>query len=98
MEDFPSYPAIFSYSPEGIAVEFPDLPGLCTCGDSDADALRMAKDGLELYLSGLEEDGEPIPPPSPANSLKAGPNQVVMLVQANMPNARCEVRHVPRGN
>ena len=94
MNDFPIYPAIFTYEPEGISVEFPDLPGLCTCGDADADALRMAKEGLELQLFGLEQDGEPIPAPSPANTLRTGDMQVVVLVQANMPLARREIHNV----
>ncbi|MHB9134115.1 MAG: type II toxin-antitoxin system HicB family antitoxin [Armatimonadota bacterium] len=94
MDDFPIYPAIFTYEPEGISVAFPDLPGLCTCGEDDADALRMAKEGLELHLFGLEQDGEPIPVPTPANMLHVGDHQVVVLVQANMPLARRGIQNV----
>ncbi len=92
MNDFPIYPAIFTYEPDGITIEFPDLPGLCTCGETDADALRMAKEGLELHLFGLEQDGEPIPAPSPANTLSVGDHQVIVLVEANMPWARRTVQ------
>jgi predicted RNase H-like HicB family nuclease len=88
MHDFPVYPAIFTYEAQGITVEFPDLPGLVTCGSDDADALYMAKDGLELHLFGLEEDGSPVPAPTPAREIPRGNNQVIVLVQANMPLAR----------
>jgi len=94
MNDFPIYAAIFTYEPEGISIEFPDLPGLCTCGDNDADALRMAKEGLELHLFGLEQDHLPLPEPTTANKLHVGGNQVAVLVQANMPLARREIRSV----
>lgn len=93
MKDFPVYPAIFTYEPEGIAIEFPDLPGLYTCGHDDEDALRMAKEGLELHLFGLEQDGEPIPAPTPANQLRIGEQQVAVLVQANMPLARRDIQN-----
>ncbi len=94
MKEFPIYPAIFTYEPEGISVTFPDLPGLLTCGEDDADALRMAKDGLELHLFGLEQEGAPIPAPTPAKEITAGAEQVVVLVEANMPLARREIRNV----
>ncbi|HHW44452.1 type II toxin-antitoxin system HicB family antitoxin [Desulfofundulus thermobenzoicus] len=87
------YPAIFDYADDGISVEFPDLPGCYTCGDNDEEALRMAKEALALHLYGLEEDGYPIPEPSPVNKLKVEPNQVVVLVEVWMPPFRDEMKH-----
>ncbi|ADI02719.1 MAG TPA: type II toxin-antitoxin system HicB family antitoxin [Syntrophothermus lipocalidus] len=87
------YPAIFDYANDGISVEFPDLPGCYTCGDTDEEALYMAKEALALHLYGLEEDGCAIPDPSPANTIKAEPNQVVVLVEAWMPPFRDEMKH-----
>ena len=78
------YPAIFTYDPRGIAVEFPDLPGCVTCGETAEEAFWMAQDALEGYLSILEEDREPIPTPTPLPELHAGPNQAVVLIRANM--------------
>ena len=36
------FAAVFSHEPDGIAVEFPDLPGCLTCGKDELEALRMA--------------------------------------------------------
>ena len=66
------YPAIFTYDPRGTAVEFPDLPGCVTCGETAEEAFWMAQDALEGYLSILEEDREPIPTPTPLPELHAG--------------------------
>lgn len=87
------YPAIFNYADDGISVEFPDLPGCYTCGNTDEEALRMAKEALTLHLYGLEEDGYPIPEPSPANKIKIEPNQVVVLIEVWMPPFRDEMKH-----
>ena len=37
MKTFYVYPAIFTYEEHGIAIDFPDLPGICTCGEDDED-------------------------------------------------------------
>lgn len=52
------YPAVFDYAVDGISVEFPDLPGCLTCGDTDAEAMEMAKEAMGLHLYGMEKDGE----------------------------------------
>lgn len=59
------YPAVFTYEDgKEISVEFPDL-GCATSGESDADALRSARELLGLVISGLLEDGEALPAPTP---------------------------------
>ena len=58
------YPAIFDFDEDGITVTFPDLPGCITCGDNQEEALKNAKEVLELYMYSLEEDNETIPQPS----------------------------------
>lgn len=63
------YPAIFSYADDGISVRFPDLPGCLTCGQTDVEALFMAKDAMRCYLVMLEDEGEPIPEPTPMYQL-----------------------------
>jgi len=79
------YPAIFDYADDGISVEFPDLPGCLTCGDSDEEAIRMAKDALALHLYGMEQDKESIPTPTKAGQFHVESNQVVVLVEVWMP-------------
>ena len=90
MQETYIYPAIFTYADDGISVEFPDLPGCLTCGDTVEEAFRMAQEALEGYLSILEEDGDPIPAPTPVQRLCPGPCQAVMLIRANMLIARQE--------
>ncbi|MCU6709335.1 type II toxin-antitoxin system HicB family antitoxin [Paenibacillus sp. J5C_2022] len=85
------YPAIFSYEPDGISVEFPDLPGAFTCGDTDEEALRMARECMALHLYGMESDGDGIPAASRTIDVKVGDNQAVVLVEAWMPPFRDEM-------
>lgn len=86
------YPAIFDYADDGISVEFPDLPGCFTCGDTDEEAIRMAKEAMALHLYGMEQDGDIIPVPSPINSIKVEQNQVVALIEVWMPPFRDAVQ------
>jgi len=85
------FPAIFSVDQDGISVEFPDLSGCLTCGNSEENALYMAKDALELHLFGLEEEGEQIPKPSNVSSLKLDENQFIALIEVWMPPIRDEM-------
>jgi predicted RNase H-like HicB family nuclease len=52
-------------------VSFPDLPGIATAGVDLDDARRMAEEALALHLSGMEEDGDPIPEPSSLEAVMA---------------------------
>ncbi|MCA1294926.1 type II toxin-antitoxin system HicB family antitoxin [Paenibacillus sp. alder61] len=88
MKDRYIYPAIFDYVDDGISVEFPDLPGALTSGDSDEEALHMAKDCLALHLYGMEQDGDSIPDPTPISELPQMPKKVVVLIDVWMPPFR----------
>ncbi|GAV24223.1 HicB family protein [Carboxydothermus islandicus] len=90
-KDLYVFPAIFDYAEDGISVEFPDLPGCLTCGDNTEEALKNAKEALELHLYGMEKDNEPIPEPTPIDKIKIEPNQVLVLVEAWMPLVRSEM-------
>lgn len=89
------YPAVFTYEEDGISVEFPDLPGCFTCGDTTEEAVQMAKEALALYLYSLEEEGEPIPEPSSVQNIKTEPHQAVMLIETWMPPFREAIRQKP---
>lgn len=82
------YPAIFDFADDGISVEFPDLPGCLTCGDTVEEAFAMAKEAMALHLWGMEEDGDPIPEPTPIDQIKVESNQVVVLIEVWMPAFR----------
>ncbi|QIB26279.1 type II toxin-antitoxin system HicB family antitoxin [Caloranaerobacter azorensis] len=87
------YPAIFDYAEDGITVEFPDIPGCITCGATTEEALKNAKEALELNLYGIEEDGEKIPEPSEPKDIKLESNQTIVLVEVWMIPVRDYMRN-----
>lgn len=93
MNDRYVYPAIFTTDKDGVAVEFPDLPGCYTCGREFFEALDMAKEAAGLHLYGMEADGEVISPPTvPAElKVKLGPDQSLVAVEIWMPPIRAEM-------
>ncbi|MFZ5650254.1 MAG: type II toxin-antitoxin system HicB family antitoxin [Bacillota bacterium] len=82
------YPAIFDYADDGISIEFPDLPGCLPCAQNSEEAFKNAKEALGLHLWGMEQDGDPVPEPTPVEKLHPGPNQVVGLIEVWMPAFR----------
>ena len=82
------YPAVFTYEPgQEIAVDFPDLK-CATSGENDDDALLSARELLGCVLYGLEEDGEPIPAPTPLSEVQTLPNERAVLIDVYMPSIR----------
>ena len=64
------YPAVFTPEENGkFSINFPDISGCYTCGDSLADGMEMAQDALALMLTHLEDEKREIPPASTINSL-----------------------------
>jgi predicted RNase H-like HicB family nuclease len=58
----PSYKIHLRKEPEGgYTVLVPSLPGCITYGKDVEEALKMAKEAIELYLEGLKDLGEEIP-------------------------------------
>ena len=87
------YPAVFGYEPgEEISVVFPDLD-VATSGTDDTEALLSARELLGLTLFGLEEDGEPIPEPTPLAEVKLENNERAGLVDVYMPSIRMAQRN-----
>lgn len=82
------FPAVFDYADDGISVEFPDLPGALTCGDTEEEALQMAKECMALHLYGMETDGDPIPESIRADGIRVEANQVIVLIEVWMPPFR----------
>ena len=62
------YPACIFKEENGYSVIFPDLD-LATCGETKDDAMAMAVDCLAGRLRWLKKDGDPIPAPSPLNTV-----------------------------
>ena len=82
------YPAVFTYEPDQeIAVVFPDLD-VATSGFDESDALFSARELLGLALYGLEEDGDPIPEPTPLSKVSLESNERACLIDVYMPSIR----------
>ncbi len=76
-----AYPAIFT--PEdggGFSIDFPDLEGCHTCGDSLEDGIEMAEDALALVLYGYETNDREIPSPSSPSSFPLSGNEFVNYI------------------
>ncbi|WP_134702974.1 type II toxin-antitoxin system HicB family antitoxin [Ammoniphilus sp. YIM 78166] len=93
MKDRYIFPALLAYAEDGISVEFPDLPGCLTYGDSEEEVLRKAKEAMALHLYGMEQEGESIPEPSKFKLIATENNQAVLLVEVWMPPFRHEMEN-----
>jgi len=79
------YPAIFEDNDgDGFTVTFPELPGCITEGDTEQYAYVHAIEALKLHLWGMERDHDEIPEPSSIRTVVTLPDQVVVLIRANM--------------
>jgi predicted RNase H-like HicB family nuclease len=77
-----SYYAIFQYDPDGLWVQFPDLPGCFSCGDNDEDAKRMAGEALQLYLEDIPKDM--LPTPTDLSDISLVKNQKAVLISCDI--------------
>ena len=92
-----SYPAVLDRALDGsVSVVFPDLPGCVSAGQDETSAIINAHEALALHLTGMVEDGDPLPPPShvldrlPAWLHDPAPNARI-LVTALVPAADASV-------
>lgn len=78
------YPAIFTREENGFyAVEFPDIPGCYTSGDSLADAIFMAEDALAFMLYDYERDKKEVPRASNVESIQVQKGSFVNFVRCD---------------
>lgn len=91
--NFYAYPAFFYYDDDGISIEFPDLPSCLPCAHSSEEAFHNAKEALGLHLFGLEQDGDPIPEPTPVKALRPEEGGVVVMVEVFMPSVRDRINN-----
>ena len=83
-----TYPAFFYYDGDGIAIEFPDLPGALSCARNTDEGMQNARECLGLHLFGMERDGDEIPKPSDIDALKPDDDGVIIFVEVFMPSVR----------
>lgn len=72
------YPAQIEQGPKSFGAWFIDFPGCVSAGDTIAETIEGAHEALALHVSGMIEDGEPIPAAS-LPALEEGSIAVAMI-------------------
>ena len=90
MKDRYVYVAVLTYEENGIAIEFPDLPGCYPCAEKDdiEGALQNAKEALGLHIWGMEQDGEELPYLTNITELSLEKGQIPVLIDVFIPPVR----------
>ena len=66
------YIALIHKDPDSCyGVSFPDFPGCITAGDTLEEARKNAEEVLPFHIEGMLEDGDPLPPPSTLEQIRA---------------------------
>ncbi len=58
------FAVVFEKTSNGWSGYAPDLPGLGVAGATIEETEQLLRDGIELHIEGMREDGLPIPEPS----------------------------------
>ncbi|MCL2810742.1 MAG: type II toxin-antitoxin system HicB family antitoxin [Clostridia bacterium] len=82
------YPAVFTFEGGQISITFPDLPGCVSCADTEAEAVANAREALGGHLWCIEQDGDALPAPTPANSVELEKEEIVCPIDVYMPAVR----------
>lgn len=87
------YPAIFTYSEEDkcYMVDFVDLEGCSTYGETIDEAYIMAQDAMGLYLSDLDTFPKPT---IPYNNIHLEENQFISLIELDLVEYRKKVNNI----
>lgn len=78
------YPAVFHEDSDGVWVEFPDLQGCQSFGETLEEALDGAKEALEGYCVTLLEEKRKLPAARDIKSIKPEENAFVSLVETEL--------------
>ena len=88
------YPAIIHNEDGSYWIEFPDLEGCNTMGDTLEDTMANAQEALGLYLVSLEEVGQDLPHPSSISDIDT--NEVTSYVCVDLNKYRRSTRSVKK--
>mgnify|MGYP001076476517 FL=1 len=78
------YPAVFHTEDDQVWVEFPDLEGCQSFGDSISEAIDGAKEALEGYCITLLEKKHTLPIMSDIKTIKTDESSFVSLVETEL--------------
>lgn len=90
------YPAIFHKEVDSVWVEFPDLEGCHTYGDSLPQTIELASDALGLYLAALLDKNLPVPAPSDITSVIVDDTCFVSYIYCDVTKYRKKVKSVKK--
>lgn len=79
-----AYPALFHYEDDGYWVEFPDLEGCFTQGDSIEETISFASEALGGYLFSMIKRQLPIPQPSSICDLNPQKPDFATIISVDM--------------
>lgn len=91
MKESYEFIAIFDYEDDGINIYFPDIEEAISCAKDTKEALKNAKEVLELTLYNREEDKIKIPEPTPLEKIKCKENEKTVVISVWMPLVRNEM-------
>ncbi|MDX1395884.1 MAG: type II toxin-antitoxin system HicB family antitoxin [Gemmatimonadota bacterium] len=57
------YLIVIEETTTGFSAYSPDLPGCVATGASDSEVKRAMREAIELHVTGLREEGQPVPKP-----------------------------------
>jgi len=90
------YPAIFHKDNNILWVEFPDLEGCQTCGDTLQKTVALAQEALGLYITSLEETKSIIPTATDIKQIIPPKDAFVTLVSCNVDHYRRKTKAVKK--
>lgn len=82
------YPAVFHHEDNSYWVEFPDLPGCQSFGDSVIETLEYAQEALSGYILTLLEDNKALPKASDINLITVDSNSFTSLISCSLSPAK----------
>lgn len=86
------YPAVFHHEDDSYWVEFPDLTGCQSFGDTVAEVFAGAKEALAAYCAVLLESGGQLPTASDMETLVVPEDSFASLVESKVDNKQKAVK------
>ncbi len=83
--------AVFDYQEDGINIKFPDLQEAISCASTTEEAIKNAKEVLELVLYHREEENIEIPDSTALEDIKCTKNEKTVNISVWMPLVRNEM-------
>ncbi len=62
------YMVVVEHGPTSVGAYVPDLPGCVAVGESEAEALDLIREAIEMHLEALQAQGERLPAPASSST------------------------------